>query len=83
MLHIRDHPNKPLVVHCTAGKDRTGVIIALLLSIAGVDDKAIAEEYALTDLGLHDWLQQNIDRLMQNPASGGDREKVTRMVSAK
>ena len=36
------------VVHCTAGKDRTGVAIALLLSFLGVDDQTIAEDYALS-----------------------------------
>lgn len=38
----------PAVVHCTAGKDRTGLVIALVLALAGVPDAIIAEEYALT-----------------------------------
>lgn len=38
----------PALVHCTAGKDRTGIAIALLLALAGVDDATIAEDYALT-----------------------------------
>jgi protein-tyrosine phosphatase len=38
----------PAVVHCTAGKDRTGIVIALVLSAVGVDDASIAEDYALT-----------------------------------
>jgi protein-tyrosine phosphatase len=36
------------VVHCTAGKDRTGVAIALLLSFLGVDDATVAADYALS-----------------------------------
>ena len=36
------------VVHCTAGKDRTGVAVALLLSFLGVDDETVAEDYALS-----------------------------------
>lgn len=36
------------VVHCTAGKDRTGVAIALLLSFLGVDDETVADDYALS-----------------------------------
>jgi protein-tyrosine phosphatase len=36
------------VVHCTAGKDRTGVAIGLLLSFLGVDDETVAEDYALS-----------------------------------
>ena len=38
----------PAVVHCTAGKDRTGVIIALCLGLAGVPSDTIIADYALT-----------------------------------
>jgi protein-tyrosine phosphatase len=38
----------PAVVHCTAGKDRTGLVIALALGAVGVDDETIAEDYALS-----------------------------------
>ncbi len=35
----------PLLIHCTAGKDRTGVLVALLLSCIGVEKEIIIEEY--------------------------------------
>jgi protein-tyrosine phosphatase len=38
----------PAVVHCAAGKDRTGLVAALILSIAGVPDDVIAVDYART-----------------------------------
>jgi len=38
----------PALVHCTAGKDRTGVLVALLLALAGVPADTIAADYALT-----------------------------------
>ena len=38
----------PALVHCTAGKDRTGLIVALLLAVAGVDAATISEDYALS-----------------------------------
>lgn len=38
----------PALVHCTAGKDRTGVMVALLLDAAGVDRRAIVADYAAT-----------------------------------
>jgi protein-tyrosine phosphatase len=38
----------PAIVGCTAGKDRTGVVIALLLAAAGVAPEVIADDYALT-----------------------------------
>ena len=39
----------PAVFHCTAGKDRTGMVAALVLSLVGVDDDVIVEDYTLTD----------------------------------
>lgn len=36
------------VIHCTAGKDRTGVVCALLLALAGAPIESIAADYALT-----------------------------------
>lgn len=36
----------PLVIQCNAGKDRTGIVTALLLTLAGVTDDAIAADYA-------------------------------------
>lgn len=38
----------PLVFHCSAGKDRTGVLAAILLSVLGVSDDDIASDYALS-----------------------------------
>src|SRR6202035_4935672 len=39
----------PLVIHCTAGKDRTGFACALILHALEVPDDAIAEDYLLTN----------------------------------
>jgi protein-tyrosine phosphatase len=39
----------PVLVHCAAGKDRTGVAIAVLLAALGVDQNAILEDYLLTN----------------------------------
>ena len=40
----------PLVVHCASGKDRTGIIAALVLSLLGVGQEDIIADYALTGL---------------------------------
>lgn len=42
------HADGAVVVHCAAGKDRTGVIVALALDIAGVPRSAILADYLLT-----------------------------------
>lgn len=63
LKHIASHPDEPIVFHCTAGKDRTGVLAALLLRLAGVDDQTIAWEYALTEPGLGSWRPLFIDRI--------------------
>ncbi|KAM3066559.1 hypothetical protein ACMFMG_002273 [Clarireedia jacksonii] len=84
LLHLANEPSKPLIVHCTAGKDRTGVICALILSLCGVEDEVIAREYALTDFGLpSEWKTEVIEHLMANPAIKGNYEGATNMISSK
>jgi protein-tyrosine phosphatase len=46
----------PAVYHCAAGKDRTGVVTAILLGSLDVDDDTIAGDYALT--------QENLDAIV-------------------
>jgi protein-tyrosine phosphatase len=45
---IAEDESHPVVFHCVAGKDRTGVIAALLLGLLGVSDGDIVADYALT-----------------------------------
>lgn len=41
--------DQPVLVHCTVGKDRTGVTVALTLLAAGVDEDAVIGDYARTE----------------------------------
>jgi len=59
----------PAVYHCAAGKDRTGLISAIVLGLLGVPDEFIVADYAATQ----DNLDAIIDRLMQ---SSGYREAI-------
>jgi hypothetical protein len=47
--HLAARENLPAVFHCTAGKDRTGMVAALVLSLVGVPDDVIVHDYTLTD----------------------------------
>jgi protein-tyrosine phosphatase len=46
---IADSKNHPIVFHCAVGKDRTGMLAACLLSLLGVAEKDIIEDYALSE----------------------------------
>jgi len=45
---IADASARPVVIHCTAGKDRTGIVTALLLDLLGVDHDTIVADYHVT-----------------------------------
>jgi protein-tyrosine phosphatase len=49
----------PTLVHCTAGKDRTGILIALILSAIGTDRSAVVEDFTLSEQNLRgEWLTE-------------------------
>jgi protein-tyrosine phosphatase len=45
---VAEAPPGAVVVHCHGGKDRTGLVVALLLRLAGVGREAIADDYSLS-----------------------------------
>ncbi len=48
LLLVADSGAAPLAVHCFAGKDRTGTLVALTLALLGVPDDVVAADYART-----------------------------------
>lgn len=81
-LHLRDKKDEACLIHCTAGKDRTGVVVALILQLVGVEDSVIAREYALTELGLAAWKEVMLEHLVKE-VLGISRDGVERMISAR
>lgn len=51
---------QPVLVHCTVGKDRTGVTVALTLAAAGVDTEAVVADYARTESLLPQWRNKRV-----------------------
>lgn len=75
----------PALVHCTAGKDRTGIIIGLILSALGVSDEDVARDYALTAENLgHEFfrdLNQHNARVDLTSLAGADAHMMLRVLS--
>lgn len=81
--HLARPDPSPLLIHCTAGKDRTGVICAFILSICGVDNQTIAREYALTEVGLGNFRDELLKSVMKVPELQDNPEGAKRMLGAK
>ena len=70
-----------MLIHCMGGKDRTGLLTAFLLHIAGVDVEQIADDYALSEIRLRprheEWFAtaesdeelERLQRISQTPAA--------------
>lgn len=80
-------PEEPtgVLLHCTAGKDRTGVLVALILSILGVAVEEICQEYQLTETGLEYRRKFYVERILSSGAftDGEGREAAARMTGAR
>ena len=59
---IAEAPCAPILVHCASGKDRTGVVVAVLLLTLGVPRNVIVEEYLLSDGEVERaWIERALD----------------------
>jgi hypothetical protein len=59
-----------VLVHCAAGKDRTGVVVAVALDAAGVDREAIVSDYLATEQRI----EAILDRLVSSPTYRAELE---------
>jgi protein tyrosine/serine phosphatase len=60
VLAVAEAPPGAVVVHCHGGKDRTGMVVALALSVAGVPVDEIVADYFLTKERLAPWMAQQL-----------------------
>jgi hypothetical protein len=65
----------PTLVHCTAGKDRTGLVVAVVLSAAGVSDEDILADYVRTQANM----PGVIERVASTPGLDDGRALVRRV----
>lgn len=52
LLLLKENSNEAVLIHCTLGKDRTGMIFVLLFLLVGVSGADIVREYGLSTKGL-------------------------------
>jgi protein-tyrosine phosphatase len=70
---IADPDNRPLVFHCTAGKDRAGACAALILLALGVPEDTVIHDHGLSNIYIADALKMINERIK---ALGIDPEEV-------
>jgi protein-tyrosine phosphatase len=63
----------PALVHCAAGQDRTGIVIALVLAVLGVPDELIGADYALSSV----YLDPDSTAVTGRPKATGPGDNVT------
>ncbi|MFF2494914.1 tyrosine-protein phosphatase [Agromyces sp. NPDC058064] len=64
LREISSAGDRAVIVHCTAGKDRTGVVIALALMAVGADRESVIDDYARTEANLAgEWLEEMVEMI--------------------
>ena len=74
---VAQAPDGAVVVHCVGGKDRTGLLTALLLHLAGVDDEQIGVDYALSEVRL----RSRHDLWLAEAGNEAERERIRRIAA--
>ncbi len=86
VFEVATDPDRlPLLFNCTAGKDRTGVVAAILLRILGVEDDTIMADYLLSNEVRRTWIESaEIDyrrRIAEHLGTSPDEVPENRMAS--
>ncbi|MFJ1937053.1 tyrosine-protein phosphatase [Kitasatospora sp. NPDC088160] len=85
-LEVIAAADEPVVFHCASGKDRTGLIAALVLTLLGVSEDDVAADFALTELAtphlVAEWHAAHPGRTLRWPGYGRAPETVIRLALA-
>lgn len=73
LMEYTEYPDKvPIIQHCTAGKDRTGIGSALILLALGVSEETVIEDYLLTNIyrsSMNEELIKSLGKLLEDEDS--------------
>jgi protein-tyrosine phosphatase len=75
VIEVGRAPAGGVVIHCAGGKDRTGLVAAMLLDLAGVPAEEIAADYALSE----ERLRPRHDRWLAEAATEAERAYIRRI----
>jgi protein-tyrosine phosphatase len=67
--------NGPVVIHCQGGRDRTGLVVALILQMVGVDPELIASDHGESDAN---WASK-LEMWLNDAATEADRVRLRRI----
>ncbi|MFE5970746.1 tyrosine-protein phosphatase [Streptomyces sp. NPDC056460] len=85
-LEVIASADGPLVFHCASGKDRTGLLAAVVLALLGVPDEEILADFALTELAterlIADWRAAHPGRELRWPGYGRAPADIIRLFLA-
>ncbi len=81
--HLEHDDHVPLLFHCTAGKDRTGLAAALILIALGVSEEVAMKDYLLTATYTHDWVERMLVSTRVRQGFDIDLDEVRPMMSVR
>lgn len=80
---IADSGTNPVLVHCAAGKDRTGLVIALALLAAGVEREHVVRDYAASEENLGSgWTEKMLATVVANHGLATVEENLREIIAA-
>ncbi|MBE9524240.1 MAG: tyrosine-protein phosphatase [Chloroflexi bacterium] len=80
---LSDSANLPILIHCTAGKDRTGVVVSIIQNLLGVPLTITMQDYLESNFRLQAYQQAIMKRIKLLPFLGIPRDKFLPLFEAR